>query len=220
MSPTPVRHLSMSIIARPSWSRSCLTADEVGTSRASPAHLPHTFGGDVGNMVESSGVPEGPAAGNCIGLRAEQDLLHRDLESLSRERRRDTRNLVELVGDVAWREFGANRGSNDGLEVIVEDDADAAGDEQHERAWAVATRVLEVDDEAVGHSVDVVDDTVELGRAHPDTASVERGVGSTGDDAGAARGDRDPIAVAPHAWEPGEIRLVVARPVRAVSYTH
>ena len=114
---------------------------------------------------------------------------------------------------MAWRQAGANRRADRGPERLVEGDAACADDEQHERAGPVAARVLEVHDEAVGHAVDVVDDPVDLCGAHTDAAAVERGVGPAGDDARAARGDRDPVAVAPNAGIFVEVSGAVPRPV-------
>ena len=83
-------------------------------------------------------------------------------------------------------------------EVVVQHDAVGEHDEQQQLARA-ALVVLEVDDEAVGDLRQLLDDGVELGRAEPHAAAVERRVGTAGDDARAALGDRDPVAVAPDA---------------------
>jgi hypothetical protein len=57
-------------------------------------------------------------------------------------------------------------------ELVVEVDARAEHDEEQE--FVV---LLEVDDEAVEHLVDLLHDGVDLARAEADAAAVERGVG-------------------------------------------
>ena len=72
-------------------------------------------------------------------------------------------------------------------------------------AAVVAGGVLEVHDEAVGHLGQGLDHGVEVAGAEADAAAVEGGVGAAGDGAGAVVGEGDPVAVAPHAREVGEV---------------
>ena len=57
---------------------------------------------------------------------------------------------------------------------------------------------------------------VDLSGAHPDAAAVDRRVRAAVHDGRAALGDPQPVAVTPHAWIRGEVRVVVALPVRVV----
>jgi hypothetical protein len=70
-----------------------------------------------------------------------------------------------------------------------------------------------VDDEAVGDLGELLDDAVELARAETDAAAVERRVGAPRDDAAAALGELDPVALAPHPREHVEVRAAVERAV-------
>ena len=67
--------------------------------------------------------------------------------------------------------------------------------------------------DAVGDLGQGLDDGVELRRSQADAATVEGGVTAAGDDARAAVGDRDPVAVTPHARVVLEVRGAVARAV-------
>ena len=93
-------------------------------------------------------------------------------------------------GESALRSVAGIRAS----QLVVELDALAEHDEQEQ-----LVRLLEVDDEAVEHLVELLDDRVELARPEPDAAAVERRVGAAGDHRAAALGEHDPVAEAPDA---------------------
>src|SRR5919204_540375 len=86
--------------------------------------------------------------------------------------------------------------------------------------FGAALGVLEVDDEAVDHLLDVLDDRVQLARSEPDAAAVEGGVRAAGDDAAAALGEHDPVALAPDAGVEVEVRGAVALAVGVVPEAH
>ena len=101
------------------------------------------------------------------------------------------------------------------LELAVQLDARAQHDEQDE-----LVRLLEVDDEAVEHVVELLDHGVELARAEPDAAAVEGRVGAAGDHRAAALGEHDPVAEAPEAREVVEVRRAVAGIAGVVPEAH
>src|SRR5262249_55019530 len=78
----------------------------------------------------------------------------------------------------------------------------------------------EVDDKAVDDLLDVLDDRVELAGAEPHAATVQRGVRAAGDDAAAALGEEDPVALAPDASEEVEVRGAVAPALGVVPEAH
>ena len=92
-------------------------------------------------------------------------------------------------------------------------DAGRRHDEQQQLAGAAAG-VLEVHDERVDDLGDVLDHRVELAGAQPHAAAVQGGVGAPGEDAAAALGELDPVALAPHPGVEVEVRGAVARAVR------
>ena len=100
------------------------------------------------------------------------------------------------------------------LELVVELDPRAQHDEEEQLVL-----LLEVDDEAVEHLVDLLDDRVQLARPEPDAAAVERRVGAAGDHRAPALGEHDPVAEAPDAGEVVEVRGAVARAVGVVPET-
>ena len=75
----------------------------------------------------------------------------------------------------------------------------SASDDEEDQLAGAALVVLEVHDQAVGDLRQLLDDGVELARAHAHAAAVERRVGAAGDDAAAALGEADPVALAPDA---------------------
>ena len=95
--------------------------------------------------------------------------------------------------------------------AVVELEARAEHDEQEQLVL-----LLEVDDEAVEHLVELLDDRVDLARPEPDAAAVERRVRAAGDHRAPALGEQDPVAEAPDARVVVEVRLAVARAVGVV----
>ena len=98
---------------------------------------------------------------------------------------------------------------------VVEGDAVAEDDEQEQ-----VVRLLEVDDEAVEHLVELLDDAVELARPEPHAATVQRRVGTAGDHAAPALREQDPVAVPPDARIVLEVGRAVAGAVGVVPEAH
>ena len=71
-----------------------------------------------------------------------------------------------------------------------------------------------MDDEAVGDLGQLLDDAVELARAEAHPGPVERRVRAARDDAAAALGEPDPVALAPDPGEHVEVRAAIERAVR------
>ena len=69
-------------------------------------------------------------------------------------------------------------------------------------------------------SGELLDHGVELARAHAHAAAVERRVGAPGDDAAAALGEEDPVALAPDAGVDVEVGGAVALVARVVPQAH
>ena len=95
---------------------------------------------------------------------------------------------------------------------VVEHGAVGEHDEEQQLARPSLV-VLQMHHEAVDDLRQLLDDAVELARAEPDAAAVERGVGAPGEDAAAALGELDPVALAPDPREHVEVRAVVERAV-------
>ena len=98
---------------------------------------------------------------------------------------------------------------------IVEHQALAQNDE--ERHVALASEVLEIDDQAVDHFRHGFDRAVELGRSHADAVAIDGGVAAPVDDGAAARRDPDPVAMAPDARIDVEVAVAIARGRRFVA---
>ena len=76
-----------------------------------------------------------------------------------------------------------------------------------------AVRVFEVHDQTVANARYRFDHGIELARAHADTAAIQSGIGTARDDARAALGDGDPVAMAPRVGKAREVRGAVPVPV-------
>src|SRR5262245_62738029 len=63
---------------------------------------------DFDDFVERGGVFQGASAGDLVGVGAEQDLLHGQLELLAAQRRRNRRDLDDLVRHMARRQVATN----------------------------------------------------------------------------------------------------------------
>src|SRR5207302_8976181 len=90
------------------------------------------------------------------------------------------------------------------------DQVEALGEYDEQRQFpGTALAVFQVHHDGIHDLGQPFHDRVELGRAQPDAAPVEGGIGAAGDDAAAALGDGDPVAVPPDARVHIEIGLPV-----------
>src|SRR3990172_1830397 len=167
--------------------------------------------GVLGERLQGARLDERVARGDLRDLRSREDALDRDLELLPRQRARDRGNRDDRVRRVPRRERRAQRPLDARLELGGELEARTQHDEEQELVLP-----LEVDDEAVEHLVELLDDRVELARAEPDAAAVERRVRAAGDDGAAVLREPDPVAEAPDPREVLEVRLAVAGAVGVV----
>ena len=171
------------------------------------------------NASSAAGSASDPTWSTSSGACAEEDALDRHLELLARVRPGDARDAEDLVGNVARGERGSQ------LVEIRSVSASSSGavldDDEEEEPAGPTGRVFEVHDQAVADAGYGFDHGIELTGAHANTATIQRGVGTAGDDARPALGDGDPVAVAPHARKAGEVRgavpaaVVVAPEARA-----
>ena len=177
-----------------------------GSSRASAGELRppaprNSRGTRVGERV---------AARRLVRRRARQDALHRHLENLAAQGARHLGDLEDVVRDVPGGAQLADPALDVGVEFVVE----RLGREDHEQghpSFGPGRGMSTTSASTIRR--DPLDGAVDLAGPHPDALAVDGGVGAAIDDGGAARGDLDPVAVAP---DPG-VTLEVARPVaRAV----
>ncbi len=96
----------------------------------------------------------------------------------------------------------------------------ALAQDHEQRHPALGPRARDVDDQGVGDLVDRGDRAIDLRRAHADPRAVDGRVRAPVDDRRAARGDLDPVAVAPDARVGLEVRGAVARPVLVAPEEH
>ena len=168
------------------------------------------------------GVGQRVAGGDGVGVGAGEDALDGELELLARQRPRDRRHHLDPVGHVARRQLGGERPADARRQLVVEHGAGTQRDEQDQLAEARRGDapgggiVLDVHHERIGDLVEALDHRIEIARAEAHAAAVERGVGAPGDDARAVVGERDPVAVAPHAGEVLEVGGAVPRAVGVV----
>ena len=119
------------------------------------------------------------------------------------QRARDPGHLVDLVGNVARGQLGAQQRSDLGGQRVV--DGLALGRHDIEDQPPVLAELAGVDHQAVGDLRQPLDHPVELAGAHPDAAAVQGRVGPAVNDAAAVGHDHDPVAVPPDARIVGEI---------------
>src|SRR5699024_8285657 len=135
------------------------------------------------------------------------DAFDRDFELFARPTERDLRHGNDLVRNVPWGESGLELMADSGREIIGEGHVGFGLAEDHELSHA-AIGILEMDHQGIGHLVEGVEDGIEVCGAQPHPASVEGGVRSACDDDSAVRGEPNPVAVLPNAWELLEVRLL------------
>ena len=172
-----------------------------------------SLGGDRGEEVERAGVEQRVPARDRVDRFAAENALD-GASSFFPVSVRGIAGTARIVSGT-WRGESCDRRSlaDRVAQLVVEHDAVGEHDEQHELAGASLV-VLEVDDEAVHDLRQLLDDAVELAGAETDAAAVEGGVRAAGDDAAAALGEADPVALAPDSREHLEVRGAVERAVR------
>ena len=108
---------------------------------------------------------------------------------------------------------GRGVGGDPSLKGVVDGDA-VGGDDEQEQGAVAAAGVLEVDDERIEDLREVFDHRVELAGPEANAAAIQGRVRTPGEDATAAFGEHDPVAVAPDAWVTVEVGAPVAAAVR------
>ena len=117
---------------------------------------------------------------------------------------------TETIVSGTWRGDSSLRSASRSVaQRVVELGAVRRDDEQQQLA-GTAAGILEMHHQSVYDLGDIFDDRVELAGAEANAAAVQRRVGAAGDDAAAALGELDPIALAPDPGVDVEVRGAVA----------
>src|SRR5215217_6503227 len=163
--------------------------------------------GQLREAVERGGVAERLLARGLLWRGAREDLLDGHLELLAVEGLGYLGDGEDLVGHVPRGSVLLDASSYPVLQIVVELDTFL---QNHEERHKGASRFSgDVDDEAVGHLLDLVYSGVDLARPHPYAATVYGGIGAPVDHAGAVLLDLDPIPVTPRAGIDVEVALPV-----------
>src|SRR5215218_8318500 len=166
--------------------------------------------GQLREAVERGGVAERLLARGLLWRGAREDLLDGHLELLAVEGLGYLGDGEDLVRYVSRRGVLLDTPLYPVLQIVVE--FDTFLQDHEERHNGASPFSGDVDDEAVGHLLDLVDGGVDLARSHPYAAAVYGRVGAAVDHAGAVLFYLDPISVTPHAGIYVEVALPVTLP--------
>src|SRR5690606_3541956 len=156
--------------------------------------------GPVAKLRERLGVRERVAV---LDLDTMHGIADGELGDLAVPRARDVGDLEDLRGDVPRARVAAEPCADLVRKLRVEPSPRLQADEEHDPRVAIEALV---DRDAFRDVVDLLDDTVDLGRADPHAAGVQHRVRASVDDHAAAGRELRVVAMTPDAGEALEVR--------------